>query len=152
LFGNCGYVGDINLGELTDRYDGVICSTGCFVGAPLSLPGIDPPGSCGAADFVAWHGAHPDLDQPRPLDAEKVAVLGNGNVALDVARVLAKQADDLHTTEIPDHVYEGLKSSKATDVHVFGRRGPAQAKFTPLELRELGQVDDVDIIVYPEDY
>jgi ferredoxin--NADP+ reductase len=66
--------------------------------------------------------------------------------------VLAKQADDLHTTEIPDHVYEGLKSSKVTDVHVFGRRGPAQAKFTPLELRELGQVADVDIIVYPEDF
>src|SRR5699024_4160317 len=86
-----------------------------------------------------------------PLDAEKVAVLGNGNVALDVARVLAKQADDLHTTEIPDHVYEGLKASRVTDVHIFGRRGPAQAKFTPLELRELGQVADVDIIVDLED-
>ena len=118
----------------------------------LSLPGIDLPGSYGAADFVNWYDAHPDVAQTWPLDAEKVAVLGNGNVALDVARVLAKQADDLHTTEIPDHVYEGLKSSKVTDVHVFGRRGPAQAKFTPLELRELGQVEDVDIIVYPEDY
>jgi ferredoxin--NADP+ reductase len=152
LFGNVEYGADINLGELTDRYDAVIFSTGCFVDAPLSLPGIDLPGSYGAADFVNWYDSHPDVAQTWPLDAEKVAVLGNGNVALDVARVLAKQADDLHTTEIPDHVYEGLKSSKVTDVHVFGRRGPAQAKFTPLELRELGQVDDVDIIVYPEDY
>ncbi|RAA21265.1 pyridine nucleotide-disulfide oxidoreductase, partial [Burkholderia multivorans] len=87
-----------------------------------------------------------------PLEAESVAVIGNGNVALDVARVLAKQADDMQVTEIPDHVYEGLKSSKVTDVHVFGRRGPAQAKFTPLELRELGHVADVDVIVYPEDF
>ncbi|MEY9260129.1 ferredoxin--NADP+ reductase [Brevibacterium epidermidis] len=152
LFGNVEYGADISLGELTDRYDAVIFSTGCFVDAPLTLPGVDLPGSYGAADFVNWYDAHPDVPQTWPLEAEKVAVLGNGNVALDVARVLAKQADDLHTTEIPDHVYEGLKSSKVTDVHIFGRRGPAQAKFTPLELRELGQVADVDIIVYPEDY
>lgn len=152
LFANVEYGVDINLEELTDRYDAVIFSTGCFVDASLTLPGVDLPGSYGAADFVNWYDSHPDVAQTWPLDGEKVAVIGNGNVALDVARVLAKQADDLHTTEIPDHVYEGLKSSQITDVHVFGRRGPAQAKFTPLELRELGHVKDVDIIVYPEDY
>ncbi|WP_231445898.1 FAD-dependent oxidoreductase [Brevibacterium zhoupengii] len=152
LFSNVEYGVDIKLEELTDRYDAVIFSTGCFIDASLSLPGVDLPGSYGAADFVNWYDSHPDVAQTWPLDAEKVAVIGNGNVALDVARVLAKQADDMHTTEIPDHVYEGLKSSKVTDVHVFGRRGPAQAKFTPLELRELGHVKDVDIIVYPEDY
>ncbi|MDN5807894.1 MAG: FAD-dependent oxidoreductase [Brevibacterium sp.] len=152
LFSNVEYGADISLGELTDRYDAVIFSTGCFVDAPLELPGVDLPGSYGAADFVNWYDSHPDVAQIWPLDAQKVAVIGNGNVALDVARVLAKQADDLHTTEIPEHVYEGLKSSRVTDVHVFGRRGPAQAKFTPLELRELGQVKDVDVIVYPEDY
>ncbi|MCF2588916.1 FAD-dependent oxidoreductase [Brevibacterium sp. UCMA 11752] len=152
LFSNVEYGADIALGELTDRYDAVIFSTGCFIDASLNLPGVDLPGSYGAADFVNWYDSHPDVAQTWPLDAEKVAVIGNGNVALDVARVLAKQADDMHTTEIPDHVYEGLKSSKVTDVHVFGRRGPAQAKFTPLELRELGHVKDVDIIVYPEDY
>lgn len=92
------------------------------------------------------------MSQEWPLDQKSVAVIGNGNVALDVARMLAKQADDLLTTEIPDHVYQGLKKSQVTDVHVFGRRGPAQAKFTPLEIRELGQVKDVDIIVYPEDF
>jgi ferredoxin--NADP+ reductase len=152
LFGNVEYGVDISLGELTDRYDAVIFSTGCFTDAPLALPGVDLPGSYGAADFVNWYDSHPDVAQTWPLEAEKVAVIGNGNVALDVARVLAKQADDLHTTEIPDHVYEGLKASRVTDVHVFGRRGPAQAKFTPLELRELGQVKDVDVIVYPEDF
>ncbi|MFE2657716.1 MULTISPECIES: FAD-dependent oxidoreductase [unclassified Brevibacterium] len=152
MFSNVEYGVDIALDELTDRYDAVIFSTGCFVDAPLDLPGVDLPGSYGAADFVNWYDAHPDVSQDWPLEAEQVAVIGNGNVALDVARVLAKQADDMHDTEIPDHVYEGLKSSKVTDVHVFGRRGPAQAKFTPLELRELGHVADVDVIVYPEDF
>ncbi|MFC9442621.1 MULTISPECIES: FAD-dependent oxidoreductase [unclassified Brevibacterium] len=152
LFSNVDYGTDITLDELTDRYDAVIFSTGCITDAPLNIPGVDLEGSFGAADFVNWYDSHPDVSQSWPLEAESVAVIGNGNVALDVARVLAKQADDMQVTEIPDHVYEGLKSSKVTDVHVFGRRGPAQAKFTPLELRELGHVPDVDIIVYPEDF
>ncbi|MBF6138424.1 pyridine nucleotide-disulfide oxidoreductase, partial [Nocardia otitidiscaviarum] len=80
---------------------------------------------------------HPDVPRTWPLDAQKVAVLGVGNVALDVARVLAKTGDELLPTEIPPNVYEGLKANQALEVHVFGRRGPAQAKFTPLELREL---------------
>ena len=79
-------------------------------------------------------------------------MIGNGNVALDVARVLSKHADDLLVTEIPDNVYAGLKASPVTDVHVFGRRGPAQVKFTPLELRELSHSKDVDIILYAEDF
>ncbi|VEW15492.1 NADPH-ferredoxin reductase fprA [Brevibacterium casei] len=152
LFSNVDYGTDITLDELTDRYDAVIFSTGCITDAPLNIPGVDLEGSFGAADFVNWYDSHPDVSQSWPLEAESVAVIGNGNVALDVARVLAKQADDMHVTEIPDHVYEGLKASKVTDVHVFGRRGPAQAKFTLLELRELGLVPDVDIIVYPEDF
>jgi ferredoxin--NADP+ reductase len=81
-----------------------------------------------------------------------VAVLGNGNVALDVARVLAKQANDMLTTDIPENVYEGLRTSPVTDVHVFGRRGPSDIKFTPIELRELGEVEDVEIVLYPEDF
>ena len=87
-----------------------------------------------------------------PLEAQSVAVLGVGNVALDVARILAKHVDDLLPTEIPANVVDGLRASPVTDVHVFGRRGPAQAKFTPLELRELGKVPDVDVIVYEEDF
>lgn len=79
-------------------------------------------------------------------------MIGNGNVALDVARMLAKHADDLLPTEIPDNVYQGLKASPVTDVHVFGRRGPMQVKFTPLELRELGELNDVDMVVHEEDF
>ena len=152
LFGNVDYGTDITLEELQEHYDAVIFSTGCFIDTKLPIPGVDLPRSYGAAEFVNWYDSHPDVSQEWPLEAEKVAVIGNGNVALDVARILAKQADDLLSTEIPDHVYEGLKKSAVTDVHIFGRRGPAQAKFTPLEIRELGQADDVDIVVYPEDF
>ena len=152
LFCNVDFGTDIHLEDLQKLYDVVIFSTGCFIDANLRIPGVDLPRSYGAAEFVNWYDSHPDVSQEWPLDQKSVAVIGNGNVALDVARMLAKQADDLLTTEIPDHVYQGLKKSQVTDVHVFGRRGPAQAKFTPLEIRELGQVKDVDIIVYPEDF
>ena len=87
-----------------------------------------------------------------PLDAREIAVIGNGNVALDVARILVKHPDDLMPTEIPANVEAGLRSSPVTDMHVFGRRGPANVKFTPLELRELGEVRDVDVIVEDEDF
>ena len=101
---------------------------------------------------MSWYDGHPDVPRTWPLEAQHVAVLGAGNVALDVARILAKHADDLLPTELPGNVYEILKASPVTDVHVFARRGPAQVKFSPLELRELGHVPDVDVIVYPEDF
>jgi ferredoxin--NADP+ reductase len=101
---------------------------------------------------VSWYDGHPDVPREWPLAAKEVAVIGNGNVALDVARMLAKHADDLLPTEIPDNVYQALKASPVTDVHVFGRRGPMQVKFTPLELRELGELNDVDMVVYDEDF
>jgi ferredoxin--NADP+ reductase len=101
---------------------------------------------------VSWYDGHPDVSREWPLDARQVAVIGNGNVALDVARMLSKHADDLLVTESPENVYAGLKASPVTDVHVFGRRGPAQVKFTPLELRELAHSKDVDIVLYPEDF
>jgi ferredoxin--NADP+ reductase len=87
-----------------------------------------------------------------PLEAESIAVIGNGNGALDVARVLAKHPADLLSTDIPANVHAGLLASPVTDVHVFGRRGPSQVKFTPIELRELGEVPDVDIVVYDDDF
>jgi ferredoxin/flavodoxin---NADP+ reductase len=130
----------------------VIFSTGAIRDADLSIPGIDLPESYGAADFVSWYDGHPDFPREWPLEATSAAVIGNGNVALDVARVLAKHADDLLPTEIPDNVYAGLVKSPITDVHVFGRRGPAQVKFTPLELRELGELRDVDMVVHDEDF
>jgi ferredoxin--NADP+ reductase len=152
LFGNVTFGRDITLDDLKKHYNAVIFSTGAIRDAPLPIPGIDLPGSYGAADFVSWYDGHPDFPREWPLDASSVAVIGNGNVALDVARILAKHADDLLPTEIPANVYDGLKRSPVTDVHVFGRRGPMQVKFTPLELRELGELDDVDMVVYEEDF
>ncbi|MFF0493830.1 FAD-dependent oxidoreductase [Nocardia sp. NPDC004068] len=151
LLGNIDYGSDITLEELRRFYDAVIFSTGANADRDLRVPGIELDGSYGAADFVSWYDGHPDVPREWPLDAEKVAVLGVGNVALDVARVLAKTGDELLPTEIPPNVYEGLRANKAIEVHVFGRRGPAQAKFTPLELRELDHSPTIEVIVDPED-
>ena len=152
VFGNVNFGTDITLDDLKRHYHAVIFSTGAIRDADLNILGIDLEGSFGAADFVSWYDGHPDVSREWPLDAKEVAVIGNGNVALDVARMLAKHADDLLPTEIPDNVYRVLKASPVTDVHVFGRRGPMQVKFTPLELRELGELNDVDIVVYDEDF
>ena len=152
IFGNVRFGEDITLDDLKHHYNAVIFSTGAARDASLEIPGIDAAGSYGAADFVSWFDGHPDVPRDWPLDAESVAVIGNGNVALDVARMLAKHAEDLLPTEIPDNVHAGLAASAITDVHVFGRRGPAQVKFTPLELRELGEQRDVDMVVYDEDF
>ena len=152
LFGNVNYGTDITLEDLKRHYHAVIFSTGAIKDQELDIPGIDLEGSYGAADFVSWYDGHPDVPRTWPLNAKGVAVIGNGNVALDVARMLAKHPEDLLPTEVPDNVFEGLKSSPVTDVHVFGRRGPMQVKFTPLELRELGEMRDVDMIVHDEDF
>ena len=152
LFGNVRYGEDITLADLKRHYHAVIFATGAIRDTNLDIPGIDAEGSYGAADFVSWFDGHPDVPRTWPLEAESVAVIGNGNVALDVARMLAKHAEDLLPTEVPANVYEGLAASPVTDVHVFGRRGPAQVKFTPLELRELGELRDVDMVVYDEDF
>lgn len=152
FYGNVTFGTDLTMADIKQHYHAVIFATGAIKDAKLEIPGIDLPGSYGAADFVAWYDGHPDFPRTWPLEAKQVAVLGNGNVALDVARVLAKHADDMLSTDIPANVYEGLKASPVTDVHVFGRRGPAQIKFTPIELRELGEVEDVDIVLYDEDF
>jgi ferredoxin--NADP+ reductase len=152
IFGNVEYGKDITLDDLKKHYNAVVFSTGAVKDADLDVPGVELEGSYGAAEFVSWFDGHPDVPRTWPLTAESVAVIGNGNVALDVSRILAKHADDLLPTEVPDNVYQGLKASPVTDVHVFGRRGPAQVKFTPLELRELGEVPDVDVVVYDEDF
>jgi ferredoxin/flavodoxin---NADP+ reductase len=152
IFGNVRFGTDLTLDDLKKHYNAVIFSTGAILDADLDIPGIDLPRSYGAADFVSWYDGHPDVARDWPLESSSVAVIGNGNVALDVARILAKHADDLLPTEIPANVYDGLKASPVTDVHVFGRRGPMQVKFTPLELRELGELPDVDMIVHDEDF
>ena len=152
FFGNVKYGTDITLDDLKQHYNAVIFATGAIQDADLRIPGVELDGSYGAADFVNWYDAHPDFPRSWPLDAKQIAVIGNGNVALDVARMLIKRPDDLLSTDIPDHVYEGLKASPVTDVHVFGRRGPAQVKFSPLELREALHIEGVQSIVYDEDF
>ncbi|GAA1143169.1 ferredoxin--NADP+ reductase [Kitasatospora gansuensis] len=151
LFGNVDYGTDLTLDDLHRFYDAVVFSTGADADRALDIPGIELDGSYGAADFVSWYDGHPDVPRTWPLEAEKVAVLGVGNVALDVARILAKTADELLPTEIPPNVHAGLAANKAVEIHVFGRRGPAQAKFSPMELRELDHSPTIEVIVNPED-
>lgn len=152
FLGHVEYGVDCKLEDLRHHYDSVIFATGADDDRALDIPGIDLTNSHGASDFISFYDGHPESSSNWPLDASSVAVIGAGNVALDVARVLAKPADDLLTTEIPDHVYDALAASKVTDVHLFARRGPAQAKFTPLELRELDHQSDMDLIVHPEGF
>lgn len=152
LYGNVEIGLDVTMEELRDHYDAVIVATGADRDAKLDIPGADLPQSYGAADFVSWYDGNPDYPREWPLEAKEVAVIGAGNVALDVARVLAKHLPEMLTTEIPENVAEELAKNPVTDIHVFGRRGPAQVKFTPLELRELGHCADVDIIVSEEDF
>jgi ferredoxin--NADP+ reductase len=150
--GNVDYGSDVKLDDLRRWYDAVIFATGARFDRGLDIPGIDLPGSYGAADFVSWFDAHPDVPTTWPLGAEQVAIFGAGNVALDVARMLAKTADELLATEIPDQVYQGLKANRAADIHIFARRGPAQIKFTPLELRELSHSPNVEVVVHSEGF
>jgi NADPH-dependent glutamate synthase beta subunit-like oxidoreductase len=152
FLGNVGYGTDLDLADLRAHYHAVIFATGAIQDAALFLPGIGLPGSYGAADFVSWFDGHPDAPRDWPLDATDIAVIGNGNVALDVSRLLVKHPIDLLSTDIPDTVHAGLAGSPVTDVHVFGRRGPSQVKFTPIELRELGDIPGVDVLVYEEDF
>ncbi|MQA82725.1 MAG: pyridine nucleotide-disulfide oxidoreductase [Streptosporangiales bacterium] len=152
LLGNVEYGRDIKLDDLRACYDAVIFSTGADSDRALDIPGIALPGSFGAADFVSWYDGHPDVPRTWPLTARDVAVIGAGNVALDVARILAKTGEELGSTEIPDNVRQCLDANQATDVHVFARRGPAHLKFTPLELRELIHSPNVDVVVHPEGF
>jgi ferredoxin--NADP+ reductase len=152
LLANVNIGTDLTLQDLREHYDAVIFATGSFQDADLDIPGIDLDGSYGAAELVSWYDGHPDVPRTWPLNAKQVAIFGVGNVALDVARILSKHPKDLASTDIPANVMAVLEASPATDVHLFGRRGPAQVKFSPLELRELAQVPDVDVIVYPEDF
>ena len=140
---------DIHIDELRAAYDGVIVATGADLDVALDIPGIDLPGSFGAADFVAWYDGHPDAPRTWPLAAESVAVLGAGNVALDVTRILARHASTLTHTDTPDAVLDQLAASPLRDVHLFARRGPADVRFSAMELRELAEQDDVDVIVDP---
>jgi ferredoxin--NADP+ reductase len=148
FLGNVDVGVNVSVEELHQHYDAIVVAYGAAIDRRLGIPGEELAGSFSATDFVAWYSGHPDTQIDRfTLDATNVVVVGVGNVAVDVARVLAKTADDLRPTDLPDHVLDVLSASTVTDIYVLGRRGPAQAKFTTKELRELGELANADIIV-----
>jgi ferredoxin--NADP+ reductase len=150
FLGNVEVGAQITLEDLHRHYDAVLFASGASIDRRLAIPGEDLPGSFSATDFVAWYAGHPDAPVNRfTLDARTAAVVGAGNVALDVARMLAKSADELRSTDVPDHVLRALRASRAEDIYVLARRGPAQAKFTTKELRELGELANADVLVDP---
>ncbi len=150
FLGNVEVGNDLTLADLHEHYDAVVITTGAAVDRRLGVPGEDLPGSVSATEFVAWYCGHPDVHPDRfTLDARGVAVVGAGNVAGDVARMLARSAGELSGTDAPEHVLETFATSSVQDVHVLVRRGPVQARFTTRELRELGEMADADVLVDP---
>ena len=151
LLGNIHIGEDITIAQLHEYYDAVLLATGAVADRDLDIPGENLNGSYGAADFVGFYDGNPRFHRTWNLTATHIAIIGVGNVALDISRILAKTANELHTTEIPDNVYQTLKTNQATHIHIFGRRGPAQAKFTPLELKELDHSPSINVVVDPKD-
>jgi ferredoxin--NADP+ reductase len=155
--GEVRFLGDVRVGDdglplavLREHYTAVVHATGCAVDRRLGIPGEDLPGSIGSAAIVGWYCGHPDQLGAPLLDTPGVAVVGAGNVALDVARVLARTAEELAFTDVPDAVLDTLRHSAVRDVHVLIRRGPQHVKFTPVELRQLGELADAAVVVHDD--
>ncbi|MFB9720363.1 FAD-dependent oxidoreductase [Planobispora longispora] len=143
---------DVTVEDLRACYDAVIYCTGAMVDRRMGIPGEDLPGSVAATDFVNWYCGHPDMPADRfVLDSPEVAVIGVGNVAVDVVRVLAKTAEELRATDVPEEVLTRLAESQVKAIHMIGRRGPEHAKFTLKELRELGELVNADVCVRPDE-
>ncbi|SRX96248.1 NADPH:adrenodoxin oxidoreductase FprA (NADPH-ferredoxin reductase) [Mycobacterium tuberculosis H37Rv] [Mycobacterium shimoidei] len=155
FFGNVVVGEHIEAAELAERYDAVIYAVGAQSDRSLGIPGEDLPGSIAAVDFVGWYNAHPHFEQMSPdLSGSRAVVIGNGNVALDVARILVSNPNELARTDIADHALDSLRPCAVQEVVIIGRRGPLQTAFTTLELRELGTLaalQDVDVVVDPAD-
>jgi ferredoxin--NADP+ reductase len=155
FFGNLRIGEHVQAAELAERYDAVVYAIGTQSDRPLGIPGEELAGSVAAVDFVGWYNAHPHFEEMTPdLSTGRAIVVGNGNVALDVARILVSDPDVLANTDIANHALDALHDRGVEEVVVIGRRGPLQATWTTLELRELGQLKamaDVDVIVDPAD-
>jgi ferredoxin--NADP+ reductase len=150
FFGNVEVGVDVSHEEMMRHYSAVIYATGAQTDKSLGIPGEDLPGSRPATEFVAWYNGHPDYRElDFDLSARRAVVIGNGNVAADVTRMLTLSAAELGQTDIADHALEALRHSRIEEVVVLGRRGPAQAAFTSAELRELGRLDGVRLRVDP---
>ena len=153
FFGNIAIGEHVNPAELAERYDAVVYAIGTQADRPLNIPGEELPGSVAAVDFVGWYNAHPHFAEISPdLSGARAVVVGNGNVALDVARILVTEPDELARTDIADHALESLRPRGVEEVIVIGRRGPLQTAFTTLELRELADLENVDVVVDPADF
>jgi ferredoxin/flavodoxin---NADP+ reductase len=152
FFGNVEVGSHVSAGELAERYHAVIYAYGTATDRHLGIPGEDLPGSHPATAFVAWYNAHPDFaDAELDLSCERAVVIGNGNVATDVARMLALTREELEATDTADHAIDPLADCGVREIVVLGRRGPAQAAFTNPELRELGEMTDADIEIDPRE-
>jgi len=151
-FGNVEVGRDLSAQELQLHYDAVIYAVGALADRRLGIPGEEMENVHSATEFVAWYNGHPDFtDREFDLGQEVVAVVGVGNVAMDVARILARSVEELATTDIADYALEALRHSRVRAIHIIARRGPAQAKFTNPEIKELGELSTADVIVKPED-
>ncbi len=152
FLGNVNIGKDISVGELRKFYDAIIFTCGAETDRKLGVPGEDLSGSYTATEFVAWYNGHPDYcDRQFDLSGEVAVIIGVGNVAMDVCRILCKTVDELKTTDIAQHALDVLVKSSIKEIHMIGRRGPAQAKFTPVEIREFGELTDCDPVVEPQD-
>lgn len=152
FFGNLTLGEHFTLDDLGRHYHQVLLATGAQTDRALGIPGEDLEGSHSATEFVAWYNCHPDYcDHAFDLSAERAVVVGNGNVAVDVARILGHDPDDLAATDIADEALDALRRSRIREIVMLGRRGPAQAAFTPPELRELGEMGGADVAVVPEE-
>lgn len=143
FFGNVTIGKDLTLHQLRKFYDAIIFSYGAETDRKLGIEGEDLPGSYTATEFVAWYNGRPEYrDRQFDLSSEVAVIVGQGNVAMDVCRILSKTIDELKTTDICQHALDALAESKIKEVHIIGRRGPAQAAFTPVEIREFGELSD----------
>ena len=152
FFGNVEIGADLSREDLLDRYHAVVYAVGAQTDRQMGIPGEDLPGSWAATELVAWYNGHPDYRELEfDLSAERAVVVGNGNVAMDVTRMLASDPDELAKTDVADHALEVLRTSNVREVVVLGRRGPAQAAFTNPELLELSEMTDADVYVEAQD-
>ncbi|MEJ2860915.1 FAD-dependent oxidoreductase [Actinomycetospora flava] len=151
FFGHVSLGQDITRDELLERYDAIVYAVGSQTERRLGIPGEDLPGSIASVDFVGWYNGHPDyVDLAPPLDTERAVVIGAGNVALDVARMLLLPEADLRATDTADHALDALVDSGVREAVICGRRGPREAAFTTTELRELNDIDDLAVVADPE--
>ncbi|MBM4423682.1 MAG: NADP oxidoreductase [Chloroflexi bacterium] len=152
FFGNVEFGKHVTLADLKQHYHQILYATGAQTDRRMGIPGEDLKGSHPATEFVAWYNGHPDYrDLQFDLSQERVAVVGVGNVAIDVARILCRTPEELAATDIADHALEALRHSKVKEVYLLGRRGPVQAAFTTPEVKEVGEMADADTVTQPDE-